>query len=310
MTFARESALFSESLVYDDSINDFLNLDGQFERDDNGSPVLIHPSWMPVGFGESCPSQPTRTPSFDSLIAIGDSPAKSFSSSSPQLSPVVSAEAFAYGAAVWPSTNPVSHYSLFPNTAKHGNFHPFQWELQYSRSLEEAYDYSFSSSEPSPTHISDSSPPPTSQTVDIDTAVKDEIEDTERKPRCYNCGTDTTPLWRRTPDKRHSLCNACGLHMKAHNAPRPQGPKQRTAGPAQRIASDTKCTNCQATETSLWRKNDDGRVVCNACGLYFKLHGKERPPTMRKNKVARRRRGRDIHTVAGGNVSANQGMPY
>lgn len=33
------------------------------------------------------------------------------------------------------------------------------------------------------------------------------------------------------------------------------------------------CTNCQTTTTTLWRRNGEGEPVCNACGLYMKLHG-------------------------------------
>lgn len=33
------------------------------------------------------------------------------------------------------------------------------------------------------------------------------------------------------------------------------------------------CTNCHTTNTTLWRRNAEGEPVCNACGLYMKLHG-------------------------------------
>lgn len=32
------------------------------------------------------------------------------------------------------------------------------------------------------------------------------------------------------------------------------------------------CANCSTQTTTLWRRNNDGEPVCNACGLYFKLH--------------------------------------
>lgn len=33
------------------------------------------------------------------------------------------------------------------------------------------------------------------------------------------------------------------------------------------------CANCQTSTTTLWRRNAEGEPVCNACGLYTKLHG-------------------------------------
>ena len=34
----------------------------------------------------------------------------------------------------------------------------------------------------------------------------------------------------------------------------------------------TLCANCHTGTTTLWRRNANGEPVCNACGLYFKLH--------------------------------------
>ncbi|KAI7887324.1 hypothetical protein K492DRAFT_170251 [Lichtheimia hyalospora FSU 10163] len=52
----------------------------------------------------------------------------------------------------------------------------------------------------------------------------------------------------------------------------------------------TKCFNCQTTTTPLWRRDDNGHTICNACGLYFKLHNVQRPVTMKRTVIKRRKR--------------------
>lgn len=37
------------------------------------------------------------------------------------------------------------------------------------------------------------------------------------------------------------------------------------------------CANCKTKNTPLWRKSNNGELLCNACGLFFKLHGESRP---------------------------------
>ncbi|KAG0244345.1 hypothetical protein BGW41_008109 [Actinomortierella wolfii] len=153
--------------------------------------------------------------------------------------------------------------------------------------------------------------------------------------RCQNCGVTVTPLWRRSANNE-PLCNACGLYHKLHAMDRPKhlqtlgGSKKglsvrgarlgghrasfdgsddgdgslRDANGAQdasQAGPQPSCTNCKTTLTPLWRKDDKGEILCNACGLYYKLHHVHRPISLKQNVIRRRVRYENGHATAGAN---------
>ncbi|KAI1316537.1 hypothetical protein EDD11_009876 [Mortierella claussenii] len=146
--------------------------------------------------------------------------------------------------------------------------------------------------------------------------------------RCHNCGATATPLWRRSANNE-PLCNACGLYHKLHAKHRPRHLQQsmsHTHGPGQKpkygpksstndLLSEDRdtsseslaysefsavgsaapspqpmCSNCKTTLTPLWRKDNAGEILCNACGLYYKLHHIHRPISLKRNVIRRRSR--------------------
>ncbi|KAI9361246.1 hypothetical protein DFJ73DRAFT_617759, partial [Zopfochytrium polystomum] len=50
------------------------------------------------------------------------------------------------------------------------------------------------------------------------------------------------------------------------------------------------CSNCGTHSTSLWRRDGFGNVLCNACGLFLKLHKVGRPIGMKADTVKKRSR--------------------
>ncbi|RKP39062.1 GATA transcription factor, partial [Dimargaris cristalligena] len=109
---------------------------------------------------------------------------------------------------------------------------------------------------------------------------------------CANCGVTSTPLWRRSANDK-LLCNACGLYYKLHNTDRPKTMRPHSVRKDARpddLANLPVCSNCSTTTTPLWRRDEEGATLCNACGLYFKLHQSKRPVSLKTDVIRKRQR--------------------
>ncbi|KAL8295758.1 hypothetical protein RB597_009166 [Gaeumannomyces tritici] len=71
-------------------------------------------------------------------------------------------------------------------------------------------------------------------------------------------------------------------------------------------AAPTTCTNCFTQTTPLWRRNPEGQPLCNACGLFLKLHGVVRPLSLKTDVIKKRNRGSGNMSVGGSSTRSKK----
>lgn len=99
------------------------------------------------------------------------------------------------------------------------------------------------------------------------------------------------PLQESTPNPQHCPPNSIDNYSLSLEEPGDlsvSGKHGSAARPGPRV--ELTCSNCGTHTTTIWRRDARGEMVCNACGLYYKLHGVPRPTAMRRDTIHTRRR--------------------
>lgn len=89
------------------------------------------------------------------------------------------------------------------------------------------------------------------------------------------------PLPKKQSPKKVKATDTPGADTVSSPAPTTASPKPAKTKAGKKTDSPTSanriCDNCATTQSPVWRKNNVGTTLCNACGLYFLKRGSARP---------------------------------
>lgn len=133
------------------------------------------------------------------------------------------------------------------------------------------------------------------QHVMVDEKQEDETSEEEEDEE--EDDKDNDPDWLLTTQhtKRHVRSTLSSSNQKKNTKRTSTGSRKVTPAPPllpNHPDGIICCTNCETTNTPLWRRNPKGEPLCNACGLFFKLHGMVRPLSLKTDVIKKRNRSR------------------
>ena len=128
---------------------------------------------------------------------------------------------------------------------------------------------------------------------------------------------NTAGLVQPVPFHQHAQSSPSSPHESSFSSAAPSRPdspggSKHGPNPSQGQSGDnngapTTCTNCFTQTTPLWRRNPEGHPLCNACGLFLKLHGVVRPLSLKTDVIKKRNRGSGNTVIHGGAGPSTRG---
>ncbi|RFU35630.1 hypothetical protein B7463_g699, partial [Scytalidium lignicola] len=98
------------------------------------------------------------------------------------------------------------------------------------------------------------------------------------------------PIKRYLPISKNSSTSLPLSHNPIAEVLPQTSPIMATIATTDRETSQPTCQNCTTSTTPLWRRDEIGSVLCNACGLFLKLHGRPRPISLKTDVIKSRNR--------------------
>ncbi|KAK3298307.1 uncharacterized protein B0H64DRAFT_318741 [Chaetomium fimeti] len=161
-----------------------------------------------------------------------------------------------------------------------------------------------------------------SQSFGTTDARTGKVPRTSSTPRLANRANPFDRLARSTPNSPPAEANQASAFSSTSTS-RPSSPPPtsrhgsttnlQAAGSSQAESSSnananapTTCTNCFTQTTPLWRRNPEGQPLCNACGLFLKLHGVVRPLSLKTDVIKKRNRGSGSSLPVGGSSTRSR----